>query len=288
MSFPPPGLQVIREVEVEIRFSGSREPGRARQVPKRTSGWDETFDHLLVNPGSARTFRSRPSPAPLSAQVGPGDTYVRVRFGATGLCRLAYADLLGGGWPAGVPVTDVRVEERGYDKNLADPFTVTNLPRRVEDTNQNGIFDDGDYLLFYGFNYQDRFNPPIADSRYSYFHSYWGAFGEAGADCRQNGVSRGRIRPRGLVPQICSSRTGSTSNPEGCGSSFPICDTLWLNQDQRPPTSGRSDLAQTNFGTGRGGRVTPGSGTHIVSLDLNGQVLLAEAPPPSTISSPPG
>jgi hypothetical protein len=66
-------------------------------------------------------------------------------------------------------------------------------------------------------------------------------------------------------------------NPGDAGSSiFPIYDTLyWLNQDQKTADIGVpvTDLPREPPRTGRGGRVTLGDRHHIVSLDLNGQVL---------------
>jgi len=169
--------QVARVIEVDVEFvRDSRAPKVTALVPAGPDapGWDELLDGVLMNASSARSFRMRSAPAPVAATITPGQPYVRVRFGSTGLARLSFAQLAAGGFPAGVPVAQVRVEERGYDKTKADPFTVVNLPRIIEDGNSNGEFDAGDFVVFYGFNYRDRYdNDLFYDERYSYFHTYW-------------------------------------------------------------------------------------------------------------------
>ncbi len=168
--------RAVREMEIEVTFRGvARAPGRARMVPAGpdAAGWDELIDQTLVNGISAGSFRRRSAPAALPAAVDEDGDYVRVQIGTTGFCRIPYADLSAQGWPSGVATADVRVEERGYDQVAADPYTVTSLPRTVEDTNGNDVFDDGDFVVFYGLNYRDRFDPIFYNDRYSYFHCYW-------------------------------------------------------------------------------------------------------------------
>ena len=179
--------RVTRVIEVDVEFV------RAARAAKGTAlvpagpdapGWDELVDGVLVNGTSARSFRMRAAPTAPVRAIAPGQAYVRVRFGTTGLARLSHAQLTAGGFPAAVPVAQVRVEERGYDKTRTDPFTVVNLPRIIEDTNGNGVFDAGDFVVFYGFNYRDRYdNDLFHDERYSYFHTYWlTASSEGGRD----------------------------------------------------------------------------------------------------------
>ncbi len=179
--------RVARVIEVDVEFvRDSRAAKGIALVPAGPDapGWDELIDGVLVNGSSAQSFRMRAAPATVASTITPGQSYVRVRFGSTGLARLSYAQIAAGGFPAAVPVAQVRVEERGYDKTKADPFTVVNLPRIVEDTNSNGVFDAGDFVVFYGFNYRDRYdNDLFYDERYSYFHTYWlTASAEGGRD----------------------------------------------------------------------------------------------------------
>ncbi len=169
--------RVARVIEVDVEFvRDARAPKGIALMPAGPDapGWDELIDGVIVNGASARSFRMRAAPVAAASTITPGQPYVRVRFGTTGLARLSYAQLAAGGFPASVPVAQVRVEERGFDKTKADPFTVANLPRIVEDTNSNGEFDEGDFVVFYGFNYRDRYsNDLFYDERYSYFHTYW-------------------------------------------------------------------------------------------------------------------
>ncbi len=169
-------------IEVTVTFDRTaQKPGESvlppglRMVPAGADapGWDALQDRTLVNGASAGAFRTRAERAPLRTPFDPSQVFIRVRIGTTGFCRLSFETLSGAGFPAGRPVGEVRVEERGYDNRQSDPFTVTSLPREVEDANGNGVFDAGDYVDFYGFNYRDRFHPQVVDARYSYFHTYW-------------------------------------------------------------------------------------------------------------------
>jgi peptidase C25-like protein/flagellar hook capping protein FlgD len=293
--------EVVRELEVEVRFdSDPSAPGMGRRVsvPTDAPGWDESYDRILVNPTSARSFRSRPVPQAEAAAVGPGDTYIRLRLGGSGLCRVPYADLETAGWPAGVPVTDVRVEERGYDKTLANPFTIVSLPRRVEDVNGNGTFDAGDFLVFYGLNYEDRFHPSITDSRYSYFHTYWVT--PSNGPGRDMAVVDGFPPDTGFVALTAFLQTQHfeqnsfyINNPKDTlPYLFPIYDALYwlqLKDSTSPPSSKVVDLSFSIGDLAPGGtfrirarwqgvNTTGDPGTHVVALDLNGQPELPEGP----------
>ena len=293
--------EAIREIEVEISFdTAPGAPSLGRRVSARTDapGWDETYDRVLVNPTSAREFRTRVAPTPERPLVGPGDTYVRMRLGGTGLCRIPYSALEAEGWPAGIALTDVRVEERGYDKALTNPFTVVSIPRQIEDTNQNGVFDAGDFLVFYGMNYQDRFNPPIADARYSYFHTYW-VTPSAGPGTDYpvvDGYPLGTYTPvtSFLQTQHFEKNLTYINNPkDSLPYIYPIYDALYWLQLRENATTGDHKVVDLPFSIGdlapggnfrvnarwQGVNTALATRTHVVSLDLNGLPLLPEGQP---------
>ena len=291
----------VRELEVELRFDvQSTAPSLGRRVSVRADapGWDETYDRILVNPTSSREFRTRLAPAPAPAVIGPGDTYIRIRLGGSGLSRVPYSALETEGWPAGIAVADVRVEERGYDKTLANPFTVVSIPRRVEDTNQNGTFDAGDFLVFYGLNYQDRFNPPIADARYSYFHTYWVTpSGGPGTDYAVvDGFPAGAYTPvtSFLQTEHFEKNLNYINNPkDSLPYIYPVYDALYWLQLRDNQTTGDRKIVNLPFSIGdlapggnfkvrarwQGVNTSPATNIHVAALDLNGQVLLPEGQP---------
>jgi hypothetical protein len=293
--------EAVREIEVELRFEGAPGgPSLGRRVSVRTDapGWDETYDRVLVNPTSAREFRTRAAPVPERPQVGPGDTYIRMRLGGSGLSRVPYTDLEAEGWPAGIAPADVRVEERGYDKALANPFTVVSLPRRIEDTNQDNIFDAGDFLVFYGLNYQDRFNPPIADARYSYFHTYWVTPSDGpGTDYAVvDGFPSGAYTPvtSFLQTQHFEKNLSYINNPkDSLPYIYPVYDALYWLQLRENPNTGDHKTVDLPFSIGdlapggnfrvrarwQGVNTALATRTHVAALDLNSQVLLAEGQP---------
>lgn len=281
--------EVVRELEVTVRFetAGKPSPGPREPVAQDAPGWDETMDRTLLNASSARTQRTRPVPAVLPQVTTAGETYLRIRIGTSGLCRVPYADLEAQGWPAGVPVGEVVLEERGYDGTKADPFLVTNLPRRIEDTNQNGAFDAGDFLVFYGFNYADRFpSASIADSRFSYFHTYWVHDGGGGLDFP---VTDGYPAGTGYAavtsyPHVQREEKSLiyTNSPKDSGASiFPIYDTFYWLDDRTvdsdlPFTVTNLDPAGTFRLRARwqGTSSTFETRVHYLSLDVNGKTVL--------------
>ena len=290
--------EMVRELEVELRFDtapGAPALGRRMSVRTDAPGWDETYDRLLVNPNSSREFRTRAVPIPETPVVGPGDTYVRLRLGGSGLSRIPYTDLEAQGWPAGIAVGSVRVEERGYNKTLANPVTVASIPRRVEDTNQNGTFDAGDFVIFYGQNYQDRFNPPITDSRYSYFHTYWVTPSDGpGTDFNVvDGFPSDTLYTpltSFLQTQHFEKNLTYINNPkDSLPYIYPIYDALyWLQL--RDSQTGDRKIVDLPFSIGdlapggnfrvrarwQGVNTLLATHTHVAALDLNGQVLLPE------------
>ncbi len=173
---------VAREIEVTVRFeretsavgAPSLVPGEEREVRVGPEpAWDGIQKAVVLNAASARSFATRAMTELPPPVVKEGQVQVRVRFGASGLARVAYSELASQGWPSGVPVDDVQVMERGYNDRVANPFPLTPVPRIVIDSNENGTLDDGDWVIFYGFNYEDRFEPLFSESRFSFFHSYW-------------------------------------------------------------------------------------------------------------------
>jgi hypothetical protein len=292
--------RAVTEIEVEVRFELDRaEPRMGRRVPVRQDapGWDEIVDKVILNPTTARTFRTRPAPTLRAPVVQPGDVNVRVRLGGTGLCRILYSDLDAAGWPSGIPVGEVRLEEHSYDDAQIDPFITTNLPRRIEDTNTNGVFDDGDFLVFYGFNFADRFNPRIFDSRFSYFHAYWVHAGAGGLDYPvTDGYPAGTytVLPSFPFTTLNEENLIYTHNPLDSGSGiFPIYDSFyWLGtRDVHGPQDGiQADFPFTVVDLAPGAMFSvrarwqgndtncrPNPTSHIVSLDLNGTRMLDNA-----------
>ena len=293
-AIPATGVyQVIRELEVEIRFDiHPRAPGARPRIPVPVDapGWDQNIDRTLVNPNTARSFRSRPAAPMLQATFHPGETHLRVRFGTSGLARIPYADLSTAGWPDGTPLARVRVEERGYNQALTNPFTAANIPRKLEDTNGNDIFDSGDFLIFYGFNYQDRFNPLLADGRYSFFHCYWvtDAAGGGVAYPVVDGFPAGiDYVPATSFPHRLHEEENKlyTNSPKDSGFGiFPIYDALyWLSSREtnvdlfftvtdHAPTGNVQVSARW-----QGKDKVLATREHFVSLDLNGTTILDQA-----------
>lgn len=279
--------EAATEVEVDIRFTPEAGAVEGRRVPvmEDAPGWKTILDRTLVNSKSARSFRSRPAPEirPLTLPVGQAN--VRIRLGGSGFCRIPFADLAAAGLASGQLLDEILVEEHGFDSDLTDPYVVTPVPRFIEDTNQNGTFEAGDFLVFYGFNYRDRFNAPIPFSRFSYFHTYWVRTGTGGRDFTTvDGYPAGTYTPVTSFPYAQREEENILylNNPvDSGGSIYPNYDTLyWLTSRQTNEflaftirdldPAGSFDVSAQWKGTD----VVPQTATHIVSLNVNDKSIL--------------
>ncbi|NNF07436.1 MAG: hypothetical protein HKN21_11795 [Candidatus Eisenbacteria bacterium] len=168
--------QVANKIRVKVTFASSSKPHGLALVPAGPASpqAEAASRALFVNANSAQSFAMRERPRDLavlgSAQTGNA---VRVRVGGVGIARIPFSDLAAAGFPVNQPLDNIRIEERDFNAALPNPYIHTSLPRWVEDTNENSVFDDGDFVAFYAENFEERFDPVYRDSRFSYFHTYW-------------------------------------------------------------------------------------------------------------------
>ncbi|MGE5177973.1 MAG: C25 family cysteine peptidase, partial [Bacteroidota bacterium] len=189
--------RVLRSMTLRVDFvpATDRElKGRPAVRPgAQARAWDRVQKGLVKNYESARAFPVRPRSGSLGA-ARPGASRAGSRLFAnpewkllirqTGWVSVSYATLNGFGFPPGIGIADVRVEERGYD-DAADAATVSTIPVVARDNNGNGVFDTGDAITFYARGIRDRYRPPGStpdpnkeiELRYSDVNVYWLTFG---------------------------------------------------------------------------------------------------------------
>ncbi len=150
-------LRAYTSIQVEVQFNA----GTAPTINTRSQAADVHFDHILsdvlLNPAQAQPWRSAPPPAstPAAVQYEMDSTY-KIAIAQDGIYKISYTDLLDAGIPA---------ETLG----LIDPRSFQIFNHAVEISIQvvgedDGSFDPGDYLLFFG---------EKTNTRYTDINIYW-------------------------------------------------------------------------------------------------------------------
>lgn len=141
--------------------------------------FESHLESLLLNYEQARLWRSRPAPVSLSVAASlPEQVYYKIAVDQDGIYQLSYADLAA----AGLPVDSI------------DPRTFQLFNQSLEvamhvEGQANGVFEPGEYLLFYG---------QKVDTKFTDTNVYWLTWG---------GLEGRRMEPLDSEP------TGSASVP---------------------------------------------------------------------------
>ncbi|MCI0452193.1 MAG: C25 family cysteine peptidase [Candidatus Latescibacteria bacterium] len=167
---------VATRIEVEIRFAGGTPSRVAPGVAPESAAWDAMFGRLFVNPREARAWRvPKPAVAQTSATVAraaPGAVKLRVRD--TGVHKVSAASLVASGFPAGQPVTNLRLYRRTYnDTTLTSGETDVPLYVREEAGGVAGVLDGNDLVVFYGLRVRDDALQGDAREQFSSVNTYW-------------------------------------------------------------------------------------------------------------------
>ena len=178
-------LYAASTVTVRIDFN---RPASAAALPV-TGGSDAHFDDVfastVLNFEQARTWRVAPAGASAAGRASTSlfakpatgalrnagfdesDVEVRVKLDSTGLYQLPFDQLAAKGYPAGVPIAQVSVHRHEFVENQLVPYITLELPVEIEDANNNGIFDTGDWIWMYAQDWAER-------SAASQYQRWWG------------------------------------------------------------------------------------------------------------------
>jgi hypothetical protein len=149
-------LKHYRRIRVELRFSYPRGQSLLGAAHAEDDSFQEVYQSALLNYDSAREWRSRPvATSSLRVPVlGQGESSFKVVVDEEGIYQVTYADLQGAGMDLGsVSPLDFELYNQGEE-----------LAFHVADEDDNGLFDEDDYLLFYG--------QPVS-STYTEENVYW-------------------------------------------------------------------------------------------------------------------
>jgi hypothetical protein len=171
---PRDGLIVNRRIVVRLTLGPSRRPADMVAVGAVEREWEGIYAGTVLNYREASEWRMRPAPS--AGRVGrasrPSEAY-RLDVSETGIHRLNYSDLENAGFASLPAVADVAVYQRSFDRVAQDPFVETPLPVVVVDADSDGLFDAGDYVLFYARSFADEFLLNGWEDRYGTLNAYW-------------------------------------------------------------------------------------------------------------------
>lgn len=187
--------RVLRSMTIRVDFVPATDQELRLRPAPRAGGqapvWDRVQRGLVRNYEASRSFPIRPRPgAPGSAPFGgtgararsalTANPEWRLSIAQTGWVSVSYATLAASGFPSGIPIANVRIEERGYD-DVGDSATATPIPVVARDAGTPGTFDAGDAITFFARSVRDRFGAGNLELRYSDTNIYWLTYGAAAA-----------------------------------------------------------------------------------------------------------
>src|SRR5215831_3598573 len=178
-------LTVTQSLTVRVDFAGG--VGAAPGLSEVPDAHDEAlFGSRIANWSQARPWRSpRPKLADggvfgrraiLSRAMASGPSVaafdenmpeVRVRIDTTGVYAVDFDTLATYGYPPGVPIAEVSIHRHEFIQDATVPYATYELPIEVDDFDNNGVFDSGDRVVFWTWDWAQR-------SRASQAQRCWG------------------------------------------------------------------------------------------------------------------
>lgn len=175
------GVEVIQRIDAEIEFTEG-ERGRV-EIPRKGDGrWEPVLRGLILNYEDGSGWRRAPTAAPTADRsLGPENPEFKIRVTETALYRLDFDRLAAEGFPPDLDTEWPRLYEKAYDPAPEVQATVeTEVPVLVHDSDSDGLFGPGDYIVFYGLSYWDGFPGEFGRGSRLRPHVYWLSWDEAG------------------------------------------------------------------------------------------------------------
>jgi hypothetical protein len=192
-------LEAASSIEVHVTFVSPGTVQDGFEPALEPPAWDRILSRVLVNPGQARAWRVRKRPrmggssgADRPSRLPPGPLF-KVAVRTTGMHRIKASDLVAAGFPAGTPVSDLRLFKRTYDEATMTAG-VTDIPITIKESPGGvaGIFDGDDYMIFYGLRLRDDASQGDPIEKFSDHNVYWVA-ADAGATMAKVTLRKGFV-----------------------------------------------------------------------------------------------
>ena len=166
-------LTLHRRVIVRISIVETKRPSGLTDAVGPAPEWERTYARTVLNHRQAAKWRARSEPGRGAMRVRQDHEAYRILTTESGMHRLDFAELSAEGLGATVPVDEVAVYQRSYDDAEPDPFVETPLAIAVVDADEDGFFDDADYVLFHALSFEQQHMPVGYEDRYGSENAYW-------------------------------------------------------------------------------------------------------------------
>ncbi|HKQ18828.1 MAG TPA: C25 family cysteine peptidase [Candidatus Eisenbacteria bacterium] len=173
--------RVLRKMSLAVDFVPATDQDlRLRPVSRprvQAAVWDRVQRGLVKNYQAARAFPQRPPVTPRRSALPARSRFAanpefKLRVAQSGWTSVSYATLASAGFPSGIAINLVGIQERGYD-DVGDSATATQIPVVARDANLNSVFDGGDAIAFFARNVRDRVGNGNVENRYTNENVYW-------------------------------------------------------------------------------------------------------------------
>jgi hypothetical protein len=168
-------LSIAKEIEIEVRFANS---GVKDGAPRdERAGWNDIFGRMLVNATQASRWPVlRPATVESTtrgaSRVVPGA--IKVRVYQTAMHRVRASRAIAAGFPAGQPVSGLRLFRRLYsDATLSASESDIAFDVNEDAAGTPGVFDGADEIIFYGRRLRDDPNSGDRIENYAAYNVYW-------------------------------------------------------------------------------------------------------------------
>lgn len=174
-------LTLHTRIVVRLTIGRSRRPENLIPVGAYEREWEGIYCGTVLNYQQATAWRLRPRPRRDHLRLGffrDHESY-RLTVGEAGVHRLTFSELAAADFDMLLGVDEIGVYQRSYDEAEEDPFIETPVPIIVVDSDEDEIFDDDDYVLFFAQSFEQEFMPVGYEDRYTRENVYWFGWGDS-------------------------------------------------------------------------------------------------------------
>jgi hypothetical protein len=166
-------LTLPRRIVVRISIVEEGRPSGLTEAVRLEPEWERTYSRTVLNHRQAAGWRMRSEPGRAAVRTRRDHDEYRILTTESGMHRLDFAELSAEGLGASVPIDEVAIYQRSYDADELDPFVETPLAIAVVDADEDGFFDDVDYVLFHALSFEQQHMPIGFEDRYGSENAYW-------------------------------------------------------------------------------------------------------------------
>jgi hypothetical protein len=166
-------LTLHRRLVVRVSIVETKRPSGLTDAVGPAPEWERTYAGTVLNHRQAAKWRARSEPGRGAMRARRDGEAYRILTTESGMHRLEFAELSAEGLGATVSIDEVAVYQRSYDAAEPDPFVETPLAIAVVDADEDGFFDDADYVLFHALSFEQQHMPVGYEDRYGSENAYW-------------------------------------------------------------------------------------------------------------------